>query len=425
MGRPVSDDPFHAQDEDDLPPSYTDDVDASASDAPIVLEPGPLLDTEYTIPNSGNCFDPKQSKVVTLVPEFSQCEHALYDLIKGQAALPPRPYLVIKGSHTEATPDGKESKKETVVDFDFQLDLVRTLLKGWDDDHELPLPWHEVVVVSDHDGTRTFRGGRCRSRTWKPKKQTRRRNVDREAFIDGEQETLVPATHSQQSDLLAWCERFCKDPAAVKSFTLTRTLHGFDASLMHPCLTSHIRSLNYRGHIYISTSLTHSSVTIYSPHWINRLRAQSFVHWICIILQLWIITWPVIWWLERRYEVVRSTWYTSHLLEDPVARTNVQRVYARGRDEAGLAEFWAPAVKQAAWRRQQGGEILTEQDALRTLVMREDQLLGNGWDRAASLVEGERRECLNGGNGTLVDSVVGLVRGIRDADQPIGWGADC
>lgn len=204
-------------------------------------------------------------------------------------------------------------------------------------------------------------------------------------------------------------------------FTLTRTLHGFDANLMHPCLTSHIRSLNYRGHINISTSLAHSSVTIYSPHWINRLRAKPFVYWIFIILQLWIITWPVIWWLERRYEVVRSTWYTSHLLEDPTARTNGRRVYARGRDEAGLAEFWAPAVKQAAWRRQQGEEILTEQDALRALVMREDPLLGNGWDRAASLAERERREFLNRGNGTLIDSVVGLVSGVQDQ----GWGADC
>jgi hypothetical protein len=217
MGRPALDDPLLGRDEDDLPPPYTEATDASAADAPVVLEPGPLLDTEYIIPRSGNSFNPQQSRVVTLAPEFSKCEHTLYDLIKGQAALPPRPYLVIKGSHTETTRDGKECKKETVVDFDFQLDLVRTLLKGWDDDHELPLPWHEVVVVSDHDGMKMFRGGRCRSRTWKPNKQTRRRNVDIEAFIDGEEETLVPATHSQQRDLLTWCERFCKDPAPVKS----------------------------------------------------------------------------------------------------------------------------------------------------------------------------------------------------------------
>jgi len=196
---------------------------------------------------------------------------------------------------------------------------------------------------------------------------------------------------------------------------------------MHPSLTSHIRSLNYRGQIDISTSLAHSSVTVYSPHWINGLRANQYVYYVCIILQLWIITWPVIWWLERRYEVVRSTWHTSQLLEDPIARTNVRRVYARGRDEASLAEFWAPAVKQAAWRRRTEGEVLTEEDALRALVMREDQLLG--WDRRAeSLAERDRRERLNRGDGTFVDSVLGFVRGVQDMGQHqdivMGWGED-
>jgi hypothetical protein len=103
--------------------------------------------------------------------------------------------------------------------------LVRTLLKGWDEDHDLSLPWHDVVVVSDHDGVKTFRGGRCRSPIWKPNQQTRQR-WDGEAFIDGEQETLVvPGTRSQQSDLLTWCKRYCGDPASVKSYAILPLTH--------------------------------------------------------------------------------------------------------------------------------------------------------------------------------------------------------
>lgn len=127
-------------------------------------------------------------------------------------------------------------------------------------------------------------------------------------------------------------------------------------------LKAYLRSLNYRGHIEITTSIPNGFVTVYSPHWINRLRNNSFVWWLCILLQLWIVTLPVIILLERRYQVVHSVWRSSRRVEDATAPSGQRKVYAHGRDATKLADFWAAAVVQAAWDQLDGGEVLTESD---------------------------------------------------------------
>ena len=193
---------------------------------------------------------------------------------------------------------------------------------------------------------------------------------------------------------------------------------------MRNILDTHIRQLNYRGTTKFSLKNGYSSVTVYSPHWINRLRTNGFVWWVCVLLQLWIITWPVIWLMEKRYEIARSRWNASL---DPGTETGLIKCYARGRDEAELAEFWAPAVKQAAWTKRQGeGALLTILDAQRVQGVNTEGLLG--MINRDSDAERERRDRINRGQGGFVDNVVGLVRGVSEVSQDyrltMGWGAN-
>ena len=194
---------------------------------------------------------------------------------------------------------------------------------------------------------------------------------------------------------------------------------------MRDVLASHVRSLNYRGSLSFSFSAAHRSVTIYSPHWINRLRADRYIWWIAVILQLWIIAWPVIFFLEKRYEVVHMTWNAS-LESDP--DSGLTKCYAKNRDETALAEYWAPAVKQAAWARRRGeADVLTRLDVERVQGLSRDELLGmRGGSSDAEL---ERRDRVNRGEAGFVDNVVGLVRGIGEVRQDwrlsMGWGANC
>jgi hypothetical protein len=206
---------------------------------------------------------------------------------------------------------------------------------------------------------------------------------------------------------------------------LTRHVHNFKAGSMADYLKSQIRETNYRGRITAEMEIVNGKVTIYSPHWVNKLRNNWMVFWACIILQLWIITWPIIWLLEKKYAVVYSCWYSSHTVDEGTGAI-ARRIYARGRDEHSLAEFWAPAVKQAAWARRKDNEILLLQDAERLQGLTTEQVLRAR--TSESEAELERRRRVDRGDGTFVDSVIGLARGVsevrQDWNMTMGWGGN-
>ncbi|KAF7590007.1 hypothetical protein BBP40_003451 [Aspergillus hancockii] len=325
--------------------------------------------------------EPVERASITLSPFLSNDPSALHSLIRHEAHIPPRPDLCVRGVHNETHPDGnnrKENRTESVVDFDFRIDLTKYLVGDLDRDQG----WQQLRVARDGDGLNLYRGGRCRSRRWKG--HARDRAVRLEEGVDTETVGLVE--EDAGPDLLGWCERFCQDPSPVKTFTFTRSFANFNPSIIQSSLTSHLRSLNYQGNIQISTSFSNPSFTVYSPHWINRARNNSFVYYTCLILQLWLITWPIIWLLERRYAVVDSVWLFSR-------EVGTQQVYARDRDEAGIADDLAPVVTQAAWERRLDGRFLTDQDMRllrrleregrerggRLLVVNWDQI--SGWGR--------------------------------------------
>ena len=168
-------------------------------------------------------------------------------------------------------------------------------------------------------------------------------------------------------------------------FKFSRSIVGFDGSVLISSLTSHLRSLQYRGDISITVDMANRDLIVYNPHWVNKLRNNAWVYYLCIILQVWILAWPIIFLLERRYDIVRSVWYFSRV-EDGETR------YARHRDEAAIADELAPAVTQAALERNQEGRILTapEMQLLDSLgrerrergvvVMQWDRFLGWGGD---------------------------------------------
>ncbi|OOF91958.1 hypothetical protein ASPCADRAFT_56527 [Aspergillus carbonarius ITEM 5010] len=366
MGRPT-----------DLPPSYEETVarDPPASRPPPAF-PAPPTDTAAPpIPDNRTYHsvrsDSRESDTVNLAPALSQDATALHTHIASQAEIPPRPYLTVRGSHTETRHDHnrKEDRKETVEDFTFKVDLSGYLIRDehppqqYNDDYDTGLQlapdsqdgWHVLTLVRDNDGQQAYRGGRCKSDTWTGhERRARSEPVQLEDGPNHETAGLV-REHEDGPSLMGWCERYCDDPAPVKSFAFGRSVVGFDSSVLHSALTSHLRSLHYKGDISITTNLANRELVVYSPHWVNQLRNNGFVYWCCIILQLWIITWPVIWFLERRYDVVRSVWYFSRV-------EGGETQYACYRSEAAIADELAPAVTQAALERRLDGKMLTPQE---------------------------------------------------------------
>ncbi|CAG8898771.1 unnamed protein product [Penicillium egyptiacum] len=423
---------------DDAPPPYTDDTEPIIApdqsvrpiqsvqpvQPPTSIRPLRLIDSAYVLPGAKN-VKPHDKVALTLDPALSNDCDGLYNVIRRQIKLPPRPLLYIHGTHTEARKDKKKEECDTCTDFHFALDLAETMLTGWEGGH-MGANWKEVEILTDEDVKPAYRGGILRSPTYKPPKS-------RAAIsLSGDSDATLARYDADEQDsssldtkgLRMWCERFCRDPSSVKSFTMHRKVKGFNSNAMRNVLSSHIRELNYHGSIAFSLVTAQGSITIYSPHWINRLRTNSFVWWVVVLLQLWIITWPVIFFVEKRYEVVHTRWNASLV---PESDSPLAKCYAFGRDESSLAEYWAPAVKQAAWTRRHGqGNLLTRMDADRLQGYSTRQLLG--LRAASSDAERERRERVNNGEAGFADNIVGLVRGLGEVGQDwrfsAGWGAN-
>ncbi|KAF7719386.1 Uncharacterized protein PECH_004880 [Penicillium ucsense] len=453
MGRINSDDRADAAsshslhslpDEDDLPPPYTDEPELDSSPIPaqareiapsrsnVPFRPLAIVDSAYAIPGSTGVRS-HDARVVSLAPQLSHNAEELFELIRRQLKLPVRPMLHIRGSHTDSSKDGKDKKTNQVVDFEFRLDLAETMLTGWEG-QPMDINFLELNVIRDDDDALVFRGGRMRSRTYKPRKTVRtpQQSTDSDAALLGSD--LEEAYHNDEqaaitepslrNNLKLWCERYCLDPSPVKSFTIHRELKGFDSKAMRNIFNAHIRELNYRGSIDQGITQAHRTVTIYSPHWINRLRTNNFVWWIVVLLQLWIITWPIIWFVEKRYEIASARWNASLI---PEWGNGLVRIFAQGRDESALAEWWAPAVKQAAWTcRSDRDNLLTRLDAERMQGMTTAQIVNTRTQDSAA--ESERRQRVARGEGGFVDNVVGLARGISEVGQDwrfsTGWGAN-
>ncbi|KAJ5637331.1 hypothetical protein N7490_007210 [Penicillium lividum] len=421
---------------DDLPPPYTDEPDfippvSSSNPAQSIAHlPLPLhlrlVDSAYLLP--GCDLKASDKRAISIAPSLSRNRNELFYAIRRQMKLPPRPLLWIKGTHSESTNDGKKKGSNTVTDFEFKLDLAETMLTGWEGEPQGNWRWSEEEVLNDGDYKPAFRGGRLKSRTYKAPRHSRSFAEDSDALLVSDEgldaDDADERPTSNDVNLKLWCERFCNDPSPVKSFTLHRQVSGFDWKAMRNVLASHIRSLNYLGSVDFTFTVAQQSVTIYSPHWINRFRANRYVWWAVVILQLWIITWPIIWLLEKRYELAHTRWHSS-LSIDP--NNPLVKKYACGRDEATLGNFWGPAVKRMAWSQRTGqGNTLTRMDAEQVQGLDTDQLLGI--QRGDSEAERERRERVNRGDAGFVDHVVGLVRGVGEVSQgwrlTAGWGAN-
>ncbi|CEL08211.1 hypothetical protein ASPCAL11362 [Aspergillus calidoustus] len=426
---PTSGPSASADDDLDLP-TYDE---AAANPQPSIQQPyrdNPLAPPErdHTIPGGIPYLSARQntrlSNAATVLPSFSSSIDTLENFVERQIRLPPRPCLIIRGTHNESRKSGNETKSETVTDFDFRIDLTRTLLRLCPNGEAAPdSNWSYTAVISDNDGLKAYRGTRWKTRKSKTKIgriALPERDGDAQSVVDSDEGNRLMAIDVDLENgeampgLRGWCERYCNDPASVKSFTYRRHLHGFNLEPMRKSLTDHIRSTGYQGHISITHTLSNGLVTIYSPHWINTARNNRFVYWLCIILQLWILTWPVIWIMERRYDIVRSEWYSSRCVSDPTPENpgRGKKIYAGGFDEATAAEMWAPVVREAAFQGRCNGEFLGGEEI--------EQLRRQGE---------ERRQARNSQAGDLISrgqsalNIMGI-RNIGGVNVTGAWGGD-
>jgi hypothetical protein len=278
-------------------PSYNDS-EAAASSSTAAQEDGaqitrtslvePYDVIEYPSgPKGGNLpySKPTNKSAVTIrMDERLTDPHELYTYITGyMRGVAPHPIVRIQGWHNETVRRKDKKEQERVTDFDVSFSFQQYLSKAFD-----PYFWDERTI---EDGDSAHRGG------WRKTKAP--------GYKQG-----VQLTDEPQRTLQDWCEDYCASPSKLKVFRINRPVHGIEEKDLQANIERLIRSTHYRGTTNISFRVDEKAVDIYSPTLINKWRT-GWVRWIFYLTFLWIITWPVLFFTTKWWDVYSVDWFFS------------------------------------------------------------------------------------------------------------------
>lgn len=153
----------------------------------------------------------------------------------------------------------------------------------------------------------------------------------------------VQDVESHPDPLRRWCDLFADNAARVKSFTMKREVKNHDTKRLESLLRSAIAETNYRGNVDIKFPSTHERLIIYSPAKINQWRTTKWICWIFYLTFLWIFSWPILFFLSAKYDVVKVTYpYADMPPGQPGQRDCAVMT------EAEWFSLWQNAIKRAA-----------------------------------------------------------------------------
>lgn len=293
---------------DDVPelPSYSDATEAPRTDNSRL---GGLEDGYRAIapPNLSNFRQRRQqngcSPTVKIGSETSIRMDAalmdpdhLYGYVKNYLeVVPPTPMVRVQGYHMEnrRKSDGRK-ERERVTDFDIVLSLQGFLRK----DSDSNIDWWDPHSVDA--GTKAYRG------SFRP---TRAPGFKQDIEVGHTSQA------SQQRDLKSWCEDFCSSKSWLRVFRVQRNVLGLDEALIEENIAPLVHATRYQGHLDISFPVSDRNVDIYSPHWINSARI-TWVRWLFYVSFLWLITWPILYFMTKWWTVYQVDWYFSRAPPD-------------------------------------------------------------------------------------------------------------
>ena len=330
LGSHVPYEPYYDNDapelnvDNDPPPEYSDyDPNANfppATSAAIHFN-HPTIDLEPFSENSSGSTQYYLDSRLNSDPAFLE-QH-----IKELSVEPPRPYVRIRGVHTERKKkhkDRRESKE--VTDFDIQVDLTPLL---YEDLHR-GVAWQRLQAVSNFDKVRRGTIGTTRAPGFGG---------------SGEPENGTP-------DIAQWCRRFCESDAPLRTFSIEKKLVGWDFALVGNKLESLVRATNYRGRIDITFPSQESRVEIWNDCALNRWRLTRWIELTFYFTFLWLFTWPYLYFSTKRYETVFVEW--------PLSRVEDGRVRYASMSEERWYQLWKRPLQRAVLGRQQ--RTLTQAD---------------------------------------------------------------
>ena len=421
---------------DDGPPPYSDISTSTELPDRRYIEQSDFRDDvlnhqKYGILSTTTHRDGKGSKTTVISQSLASDPKLLRDFISSQTKLMPNPLVRMVGTHTETRRRRKSEESTIVTDFDISISASDLLAPAW----------RRTKVVEN--GMHAYRGGR-----WK-------------TIAPGYKSDLE-STHTAPR-LEEWYHRFCASAASLKtyghalsglnglrdlsemlismpySFSLSYRIVNRDDRFLTDALHGVLRSTNYRGSISVTFPLEHRAITVMSDHPLNRYRTNSCIWWVCVILPLWIVTWPILWLMTKNWEVVSVDW-PCRIYQRPDGGwpnsdedipslihegISLAAPNTRGTDgirvavmsEAAWVESWRAAIVRAAESRTQGTLTASDRDATSAIEQRNAE---RDWEA--------RQKFRTAHLGSVAEAALGFIRGAshtwRNTRMSRGWGAN-
>ncbi|KAF4451250.1 hypothetical protein F53441_5752 [Fusarium austroafricanum] len=310
--------------------------------------------------------------------------------IRRMASLPPSPYINITGTHQETRrdKDGK-SKREEVTDFRIMVNMQNYLWPNF----VQGAPGSSTLSTVE-SGEKTYRGTVLKKR---------------QDGVKGD----IEVGHAKPT-LKEWCHRYCAKANGTKVFRLTRNVTGMDETFLRSALESWVRSTNYKGKLEIEFPVADRAVDIYSSNRLNKMRLTTWICWIFYLTFLWIFSWPVLFFITKRYQVVSADWAFSRTAE------NGAKSYTTV-NEHQWTEMYGPAVKQLCLDRYQG---LAGDSFLNEVLERQRESNHNEHAETARAAMSVANAAFQGGRFNAVSGARSLMRFAGASSDQIGWGFD-
>ncbi|CAG7850827.1 SubName: Full=Uncharacterized protein {ECO:0000313/EMBL:CCA71762.1} [Serendipita indica DSM 11827] len=359
---------------EELPPPF----ESNPRQRPVVID---LLQDEDNWVQSGGEQPPEftpyeaqhwvnsDGNVISHDPHLNEDGEALYRFLLSQTTEPPRFAVRCRGTHRETrtrvvthTGHGHsdngghhhsgshtkvETYTETVVDFDFRIDLTQHLHPpvNWTASDEEPTYRGKMVWEKDvQDGIalqrqRTTRAENKAAGKWRKfRDQAGLPPWIRSPSMPGEerprQAHAANAVAQSSRTVRNWADDYCASDKLLKEFVFEKVVHGWNLGALEKAIETLIRSTYYTGDLHISFPMSANKVYIRPTNQLSR----ALSHW-WVKLLLWItLIYPFIWLFKRFSKRGGGIWQVAGAayslkewvhLEDSVAGEDVARYLIR------------------------------------------------------------------------------------------------
>src|SRR5947209_7107001 len=126
---------------------------------------------------------------------------------------------------------------------------------------------------------------------------------------------------------------------------MEKTCPGYNTALLERELQQLIHATNYRGQVKVTFPSTNHIIKIRPSNQFTRLRYNSPLRWFFYVTFLWIITWPILWFITKKYNVIKSVW--------PISVEQDHGRIVRITEEQWLMK-WKPPIRRAVLAKRTG-----------------------------------------------------------------------